>query len=357
MTRARDTLILTGAITEKNGRRFGPSRRRSRRKPSSPRKVTRTGWACGLRNTQAARTRPGVIELPHLRWRIADDAELRDDSTGSSRGDEAQIRKNFSETLTTTPTAAKGCGRCCRGNIHSPPRRSARPSRRSRLCGARRRNWMTKRNRFSGLSFQKTAREDASSDFAQTSARPKPKSEIERGGHRHGAPQISSACRAGKRGRRCGARSGSRTFGAGKGFVGGRTRGTESGGHRGVLEFGAGPENPRAGGGTSGANWPSPRVSARRNWRPSPARNQEPGLEAEFVVVQGVADLVVLLPEEIWLVDFKTDEIRAGRTAGPDQSLHAAIETLRAGAGKNLFAAGHRIAGCIFCRPGKRSEL
>jgi ATP-dependent helicase/nuclease subunit A len=37
----------------------------------------------------------------------------------------------------------------------------------------------------------------------------------------------------------------------------------------------------------------------------------EPGLEDEFVVVQGVADLVVLLPEEIWLVDFKTDEITA----------------------------------------------
>jgi ATP-dependent helicase/nuclease subunit A len=36
----------------------------------------------------------------------------------------------------------------------------------------------------------------------------------------------------------------------------------------------------------------------------------EPGLEAEFVVVQGVADLVVLLPEEIWLVDFKTDAVR-----------------------------------------------
>jgi ATP-dependent helicase/nuclease subunit A len=37
----------------------------------------------------------------------------------------------------------------------------------------------------------------------------------------------------------------------------------------------------------------------------------EPGLEAEFVVVQGVADLVMLLPEEIWLVDFKTDEMTA----------------------------------------------
>jgi ATP-dependent helicase/nuclease subunit A len=33
------------------------------------------------------------------------------------------------------------------------------------------------------------------------------------------------------------------------------------------------------------------------------------GLENEFVVVQGVADLVVLLPQEIWLVDFKTDAL------------------------------------------------
>jgi ATP-dependent helicase/nuclease subunit A len=36
-----------------------------------------------------------------------------------------------------------------------------------------------------------------------------------------------------------------------------------------------------------------------------------PELAAEFVVVQGVADLVVLLPEAIWLVDFKTDAMRA----------------------------------------------
>jgi ATP-dependent helicase/nuclease subunit A len=37
----------------------------------------------------------------------------------------------------------------------------------------------------------------------------------------------------------------------------------------------------------------------------------EAGLENEFVVVQGVADLVVMLPGEIWLVDFKTDQVRA----------------------------------------------
>ena len=31
--------------------------------------------------------------------------------------------------------------------------------------------------------------------------------------------------------------------------------------------------------------------------------------ENELVVVQGVADLVVLRPEEIWLIDFKTDQV------------------------------------------------
>jgi ATP-dependent helicase/nuclease subunit A len=37
----------------------------------------------------------------------------------------------------------------------------------------------------------------------------------------------------------------------------------------------------------------------------------EAGLENEFVVVQGVVDLAVLLPKEIWLVDFKTDDVAA----------------------------------------------
>ncbi len=40
-----------------------------------------------------------------------------------------------------------------------------------------------------------------------------------------------------------------------------------------------------------------------------------PGLENEFVVVQGVADLVVLLPGEIWLADFKTDNFSADALA------------------------------------------
>jgi ATP-dependent helicase/nuclease subunit A len=38
--------------------------------------------------------------------------------------------------------------------------------------------------------------------------------------------------------------------------------------------------------------------------------------EGEFVVVQGAADLAVLLPQEVWLVDFKTDQITAAELPG-----------------------------------------
>jgi ATP-dependent helicase/nuclease subunit A len=40
-------------------------------------------------------------------------------------------------------------------------------------------------------------------------------------------------------------------------------------------------------------------------------RTSDPNLKDEFVIVQGVADLAALFPGEIWLVDFKTDAVRA----------------------------------------------
>ena len=40
-------------------------------------------------------------------------------------------------------------------------------------------------------------------------------------------------------------------------------------------------------------------------------RNPDAKLKDEVIVVQGVADLAVLLPKEIWLVDFKTDRMTA----------------------------------------------
>jgi ATP-dependent helicase/nuclease subunit A len=45
-------------------------------------------------------------------------------------------------------------------------------------------------------------------------------------------------------------------------------------------------------------------------------KKADASLADEFIVVQGVADLVVLLPAEIWLVDFKTDAVSTGDLPG-----------------------------------------
>jgi ATP-dependent helicase/nuclease subunit A len=39
----------------------------------------------------------------------------------------------------------------------------------------------------------------------------------------------------------------------------------------------------------------------------------DPSLAGEFIVIQGVADLAVVNPQEIWLLDFKTDRVRGGK--------------------------------------------
>jgi ATP-dependent helicase/nuclease subunit A len=57
--------------------------------------------------------------------------------------------------------------------------------------------------------------------------------------------------------------------------------------------------------------------------------NAAQDLTNEFVIIQGVVDLAVLLPEEIWLIDFKTDAVKAhelqekARLYGPQLKLYA----------------------------------
>jgi ATP-dependent helicase/nuclease subunit A len=49
-------------------------------------------------------------------------------------------------------------------------------------------------------------------------------------------------------------------------------------------------------------------IRLTRQTRPTlPLVSQIP--DGEFIVVQGAVDLAVLLPEEIWIVDFKTDQV------------------------------------------------
>jgi ATP-dependent helicase/nuclease subunit A len=43
---------------------------------------------------------------------------------------------------------------------------------------------------------------------------------------------------------------------------------------------------------------------------PFGAQSGRQDVGSEFVLVQGVADLVVISPEEIWLLDFKTDQLK-----------------------------------------------
>jgi ATP-dependent helicase/nuclease subunit A len=68
-----------------------------------------------------------------------------------------------------------------------------------------------------------------------------------------------------------------------------------------------------------------------------------PALEDEFVVVQGVADLVVLLPGEIWLVDFKTDELKPGEITGRSHHYEPQLK-LYAGALSRIYA--RPVANC-----------
>ena len=80
------------------------------------------------------------------------------------------------------------------------------------------------------------------------------------------------------------------------------------------------------------------------------------GLENEFVVVQGVADLVVLLPEEIWLVDFKTDDVRPAGL--PEKTrLYAPQLKLYARALEKSMRARLPNAGCTFLPPGGRRKF
>ena len=137
-------------------------------------------------------------------------------------------------------------------------------------------------------------------------------------------------------------------------FVGGRTRGLGFGGAGGFLEFRAGPENSRPTAGlhqtrTAVHGKIQPGGTGRHHRRKTP-----PGLENEFVVVQGVADLVVLLPEEIWLVDFKTDEVSPNELAERRRHYEPQLKLYAARVGENLFAAGHKLLAA-FSRPSRQT--
>ena len=118
MTRARDTLILTGERHgEKMGRALDAAAAGDSRKKSPAQKVLPTGWRFGSRiksKVQSRKVQSGTEgELPDLRWRIVDDAELAAEQAESGK------RKAEMElpALDDEDDGGKAAGECWNGNI------------------------------------------------------------------------------------------------------------------------------------------------------------------------------------------------------------------------------------------------
>jgi ATP-dependent helicase/nuclease subunit A len=75
-------------------------------------------------------------------------------------------------------------------------------------------------------------------------------------------------------------------------------------------------------------------------------------LAPEHVMVQGVADLVVLLPAEIWLLDFKTDSVTAASLAEKVRIYSPQIE-LYARALEKIFARPVTLRALHFLSAGQ----
>jgi ATP-dependent helicase/nuclease subunit A len=68
-------------------------------------------------------------------------------------------------------------------------------------------------------------------------------------------------------------------------------------------------------------------------------------LGSEFIVVQGAVDLAVIMAREIWVLDFKTDDVAAGEAAGRAQAY-----------GPQLRLYAHALSR-IYTRPVTRADL
>jgi ATP-dependent helicase/nuclease subunit A len=98
------------------------------------------------------------------------------------------------------------------------------------------------------------------------------------------------------------------------------------------------------------ARFPANTVAALAGQPPDPA------LDQEFVVVQGVADLVVLLPGDIWLLDYKTDDVDA---AGVDAKtrLYSIQLKLYAQALRQIYHRPVTHCWLYFLSPGLAQEI
>jgi ATP-dependent helicase/nuclease subunit A len=330
LTRARDTLILSATITEKKWETLW-----TKPEPLTLQKIAvAKSFADWLALWFAQNVKGEDVtcgETPLLRWRLVDDAELGDDSVRSSRGDEAQTQKAESENKSEPPyvgcyldeaTAERLRGVLSWENPHAAA---------------------TQRKAKSSVTELRRAAEELDEEAEPVFTRPKfaGKKRKAEGGRRGLSATETGAAHHKFLQHVALEKTDDLTAEAERLVQGNYLSADECA----VLDLPA-----------LAAFWDSDLGKKIRNHaadvrrelpftaRFSPAEIAEitggktdTTLADEFVVVQGVADLVVLLPQEIWLVDFKTDE--AGKNDLPEKiKTYAPQLKLYAAALEKIFA-------------------
>jgi ATP-dependent helicase/nuclease subunit A len=328
LTRARDTLVLSATITEK---KWGTVW--SQPEPVTPQKIADAkcfaDWL-GLwfaQNADGAGATGG--ETPHLRWRLVDDAELGDDSVRRSRGDEAQNKENL-ETPHVVSYNDKNVATFDAAAVEKL---------RAILSWENPHAAATKRKAKSSATELRRTAEELDEE---------------------GEPVLTRPKFAAKNRKLSAAASGTAHHKFLQHVALEKTDDLAAEAERLVREnYLSADERAVLDLSALAAFWDSDLGKKIRNHaadvrrelpftaRFSPAEIAEitggktdTTLADEFVVVQGVADLVVLLPQEIWLVDFKTDE--AGKNDLPEKiKTYAPQLKLYAAALEKIFA--HKI--------------
>ena len=323
LTRARDTLVLSATLTEKKWETLW-----TKPEPVTPQKIAKAkGFADWLglwfaQNANGADATSGETSL--LRWRLVDDAEPGGDAIRSSRGDEAQTKANLEP-----PDVG-----CYAGTMALDEATTQKL--REMLSWEYPNQNATKRKAKSSVTELRRVAEELDEEAAQVFTRPK-----------FAGKKRPAA--SGQRGLSA-TETGTAHHKFLQHFALGKTGDLAAEAERLVREkYLSADERAVLDLDALAAFWNSElggkirlhAAEVRRELpftaRFSPAEiaeitgaKTEAGLENEFVVVQGVADLVVLLPAEIWLVDFKTDEIAIGdlpekiKTYTPQLQLYAA---------------------------------
>ena len=325
LTRARDTLILSGGVTEKKWREIWdePAAITLRKIAGARSFADWLGlWFANQVQSPKSKVQSKTEgELADLRWRLIADAELGGDSARIRRGDEAQT-----ETISDPPRVG------CHEDAVASEKLRARLEWNYPFTAA------TRRKAKSSVTELRRAAEELDDETEPIFVRPKfvAKSQMRKSGN--GKWKLSAA------------EAGTAHHKFLQHFALGNAGGIEaleieakrleqekilSADERAALDLDALAEF-----------WCSELGKKIRVQPPNLVRRELPftarfnpseiakikgekpeaGLENEFVVVQGVADLVVLLPQEIWLVDFKTDQVRPGELSGKIQSYKVQLQ-------------------------------